>query len=208
MPTAPLPLPPGPNWRRVRALAHVPALLIGLRFALGPLLLLDARDGVASPWFLAGLVLALLSDIFDGVIARRMGIVTARLREADGRTDVWLYAWICASVWLTHRDFVLAHRVALLVVIGAQVLAWIVDWLKYRRFSNYHAYTARIWGATLFALTIALFGFNTAGVFLWLAVAAGMLCTLEEIAVTLLLPRWTHDVPSVLHALRWRQAGA
>lgn len=195
---------PAGRRRLQRILYRVPALLIALRFLLGPLLFLDARAGVTGAWFIVGLVLAALSDIFDGVIARRLGVATARLREADGRTDVWLYGWIAASVWSTHPDLVIAYRVPMLVMIGSQALAWAVDWIKYRRFSNYHAYTARIWGATLFVLTIALFGFHSAGVFLWLAVATGLICTLEEIAMTLILPHWIHDVPSVLHALRLR----
>jgi hypothetical protein len=35
-------------------------------------------------------------------------------------------------------------------------------------------------------------------------VAAGLVCTLEEIAITLLLPQWTVDVPSLFHAMRLR----
>jgi CDP-diacylglycerol--glycerol-3-phosphate 3-phosphatidyltransferase len=191
-----------------RALWWLPGVLVGLRFLLGPLLFLDAWDGVASGWFLVGLSAAFLSDVFDGVIARRIGVVTARLREADGRTDVWLYGWIAASAWISHPNLLLAYRVPLLVVIGTQTLAWIVDWAKYRRFSNYHAYTAKAWGVALFIATIALFGFNTAGAFLWLAIVCGMICTLEEIAMTLVLPDWTYDVASVVHAFRLRSAAA
>jgi CDP-alcohol phosphatidyltransferase-like enzyme len=186
----------------------LPRVLVGVRFLLGPLMFLDAWDGMASGWFLVGLTTAFLSDVFDGVSARRIGVVTARLREADGRTDVWLYGWIAASAWITHPNLLLAYRVPLLVVIGTQILAWVVDWAKYRRFSNYHAYTAKAWGVALFLATIALFGFNTAGVFLWLAIACGMICTLEEIAMTLVLPDWTYDVTSVFHAFRLRSAAA
>lgn len=79
-------------------------MLIGLRFLLGPLLFLDAHPGAATPGFLAGLTFACLSDIFDGVLARQSGHVTARLREADGWTDVWFYAWIAASLWQSRRN--------------------------------------------------------------------------------------------------------
>jgi CDP-diacylglycerol--glycerol-3-phosphate 3-phosphatidyltransferase len=50
---------------RTRLAWSVPALLIALRFTLGPLLFLDAVDGMTTRWFLAGLVVAFLSDIFD-----------------------------------------------------------------------------------------------------------------------------------------------
>lgn len=92
-----------------------------------------------------GLALGFLSDLFDGIIARRTHTVTAHLREADGRTDVWFFAWIAASAWRTHPEIVIAYRIPLLVVAGTQVLSWAIDWVKYRRFSNYHAYTAKAW---------------------------------------------------------------
>jgi phosphatidylglycerophosphate synthase len=189
-----------------RAMRLLPATLIAFRFLLGPVLFLDARDGTTSGWFLWILTAAAVSDVFDGVIARRLGIVTAWLREADGRTDVWLYSWIVVCAWITHPEFVMAYRIPLLVVIGLQTTSWLIDWIKYRRFSNYHAYTARAWGATLFIATIAWFGFDTAGIFLWAAICAGVICTLEEIAITLTLPRWMHDIPSLSHALRMRAA--
>jgi CDP-diacylglycerol--glycerol-3-phosphate 3-phosphatidyltransferase len=37
-----------------------------------------------------------------------------------------------------------------------------------------------------------------------LAIAMGIIHTLEEIAMTLILPEWTHDVLSIVHALRLR----
>jgi CDP-diacylglycerol--glycerol-3-phosphate 3-phosphatidyltransferase len=187
----------------------VPALLIGLRFLLGPVLFLDAANGATSPWFLVGLVSAFLSDIFDGVLARRMVLVSPRLREADGRTDVWFYAWVIASAWSSQRQVIITSALPILVMLGVQLLAWLVDWLKYRRFSNYHAYSAKLWGITLFVVTIALFGFETGGAFFWVAAAAGLLCAADEIAMTLTLDTWTCDVPSIFHARRLQdQAGA
>lgn len=153
-----------------------------------------------------GLALGFLSDLFDGIIARRTHTVTAQLREADGRTDVWFFAWIAASAWRTHPEIVIAYRIPLLAVAGTQVLSWVIDWGKYRRFSNYHAYTAKAWGVTILATTVAWFGLGKVGILLWCAVLFGMACTLEEIAITLTLPRWTYDVPSIFHAVRLRKS--
>src|SRR3954468_1322913 len=94
--------------RNTRLVLIIPAFLIGIRFVLGPLLFWDAADGNATPWFLVGFVVAFLADIFDGVIARRLKIVTAQLREADGWTDVWFYAWVAAGAWQSHSHEVLA----------------------------------------------------------------------------------------------------
>jgi hypothetical protein len=178
--------------------------LIALRSIIGPLLLLDALDGSASRWFLIGLVTASVTDVLDGLIPGRTGTITTRLREFDGRIDIWLYGWIAASAWLIQRDFLIANRLPLLLVLGSQMLAWTVDWIKYHRFSNYHSLAAKVWSITLLLFTLSLFGVGPVNVYLWLMVVAGLVCTFEEIAITLVLPQWTVDVPSLFHAMRRR----
>lgn len=187
-------------------LRRTPYLLIVIRFLLGPLLYWDASDGVTGNMFLVGLGVALLTDFFDGVLARRLGVVTAHLRETDGRVDMWFYAWIALSAWSTRADVVASFVWPIIFVISCQLLAWIVDFIKYQRFSNYHAYSAKAWGVTLFALTIAWFSYADVTFWLWLAVFFGVLCTVEEIAITLTLPEWTYDVPSIVHAVRMKRA--
>jgi CDP-diacylglycerol--glycerol-3-phosphate 3-phosphatidyltransferase len=68
----------------------VPAALVILRFFMGPLLLLNAINGKTDAWFIVGFIVAFLSDIFDGVIARRLDVSTASLRRADSWADVCL----------------------------------------------------------------------------------------------------------------------
>lgn len=179
----------------------IPIALVVLRFLLGPALLGDAADGQTSDWFVLGLVAAFLSDILDGVIARRLGISTAQLRQADSWADLSFYSCIAASTWLVHPDVVLAFRIPLLLVLAAQVGLYGLSWLRFSQFPSYHTYTAKAWGITLFVATVSLFGFQTAGLGLWLAVIMGLINSLEEIAMTLVLPEWRHDVLSLIHAL-------
>lgn len=177
-------------------------ILIGIRFLLGPLLFWDASDGETGLWFLLGLAFGFLSDIFDGVIARRTHTVTSHLREMDGRVDVWFFFWIALSAWRTHPETVITYRIPLLVVLGLQILAWIVDWVKYRRFSNYHAYSAKAFGLSIFGTTVLWFAYGPVDFLLWCVILSGSICMLEELAITFVLPYWVHDVPSIFHALK------
>ncbi|MBD2042649.1 CDP-alcohol phosphatidyltransferase family protein [Microcoleus sp. FACHB-672] len=182
----------------------IPAALVVFRFLIGPFLLWDALDGQTSIWFIAGFVAAFLSDIFDGIIARRLKISTAGLRQADSWADLCLYACVFSSAWLVHKDLVIAFRIPLLSVVFAQLMWWIVNFLKYGKPASYHTYSAKIWGITLFIATIAWFGFDYAGITLWLAIIVGIIHSLEEIAMTLILPIWKHDVLSIHHAINLR----
>lgn len=64
-------------------LTNIPSILVILRFTIAPLLLLDALDGHTTIWFIVGYIIAVISDIFDGIIARRLGVSTVKLRQAD-----------------------------------------------------------------------------------------------------------------------------
>jgi len=184
----------------------LPAALIILRFFMGPLLLLNAIDGKADAWFIVGFVVAFLSDIFDGVIARRLGVSTASLRRADSWADVCLYLCVGVSAFLVHPDVIIAFCNPLSAVVGIQLIWWVVNLAKYGQPASYHTYSAKAWGVTLFVATIALFSFGYGGLTLSFAIAVGIIHTLEEIAMTLILPQWTHDVLSIVHALRLRQS--
>lgn len=186
-------------------LNSLPAALVALRFLIGPLLLWDAIAHQVSPVFLIAFVIAVLSDIFDGIIARRLGISTAELRQADSWADVALYVCVAISAWLVHRDVVIAFQVPLLSLLAAQGLWWIVNLVKYGKPASYHTYSAKFWGLTLCAATIALFGFDDATIALWITILVGIVHSIEEIAMTLILPHWTHDVLSIFHALKLRR---
>jgi phosphatidylglycerophosphate synthase len=186
-------------------LTLIPTILIVFRFLIAPFLLWDAWDGNTSIWFLVGFIAAFLSDIFDGIIARRLDVSNAKLRQADSWADTCLFSCIFVSAWLGYRDILITYQIPLLMVIFAQVVWWIVNLIKYGKPASYHTYSAKFWGITLFIAIVSLFGFNYAGIALWLTCIAGTIYSVEEIAMTLILPVWTHDVLSIFHALKIRQ---
>jgi CDP-diacylglycerol--glycerol-3-phosphate 3-phosphatidyltransferase len=186
-------------------LKHIPSCLVAGRILLGPTLFLMATRGIAGRWLILGLTAAFLSDVFDGVLARRIGVATERLRVADSRADCWFYVWMAAAVWQTAPEIIRAFHLPLLLVISLQLFSYACDLVKYRRIASFHAYTAKVWGLTLFMATVALLGLHTGGSFLWLAILLGIISNIEGFAIKTVLPEWQHDVPSVFHALRSRR---
>src|SRR5579884_3514417 len=124
-------------------LRRVPIYLIALRAFLGPFVLAGAWWSIPRWALVIAMTLAVLSDIFDGVIARRTGVVTESLRVADSRVDLIYYACIGAAVWRTHPEIVSAYRVPLSAIIAFQIVSWGIDLVKYRRIASFHAYMAK-----------------------------------------------------------------
>ena len=180
------------------------ALLMG-RFTMGVILLVEARDGNTGTWFLPALSAGILSDILDGMIASHLKVATAKLREADSWIDAWFFLCAVLSAWLVHRDALRPFAMPLIVMIAIYGLSLAVSLIKYGRFASYHAHSARVAGGLLFLAAVQLFGLGHAGWLLWAAIVAAILSHIERIAITFLLPEWTHDVPTVWHARRMRR---
>ena len=185
---------------------YLPAALVAFRALVSPLLVWDAWDGMVTGWFLAVFIAAFLSDVLDGMIARRLGVSTSRLRYADTWADITLYLAVLLSAWLTHKATLMTLGWPFALLLASTAASWGVDLLRYGRLSSYHPWSAKAWGVTLAIAIVALFGWNDTGWAMWLMIGVGVLSNLECIAMTLLLPRWTHDVPSIFHALERRAA--
>jgi phosphatidylglycerophosphate synthase len=177
-----------------------------LRLALAvPLLLLAIARGSGKVVAII-LCVGFVSDVYDGVIARRFGVATAGLRRLDSGADTVFYLAAALCVWRLHAEAVLANRWLLIALFGTLILNHMIEFLKFGREASYHAWSAKAWGVALFVALVGLFAAGSQAlipVALWL----GILSHLENLAITLALPAWRHDVPSVVQALSIRRAG-
>ncbi len=180
---------------------NIPSILVALRFIIAPLLLVDAFDGQTTIWFIVGYVIAVISDIFDGIIARRLKVSTSKLRQADSWADICLYLCIAISTWLVYPQVILDFQAPLLLAVSAQLTLFAISLIKFQKFPSFHTYTAKIWGITLLIATVALFGFDYTKT-LWLAILLCLINSCEEVIMTLLLPQWQCDILSIFHAIK------
>jgi hypothetical protein len=88
---------------------------------------------------LALFIVAFVTDYFDGVVARALGVVTPALRQADSAIDTIFYLVLAAATWKLHRDVLGRHAPALatcLATLGAWYLFDLVRWRRGRRISR------------------------------------------------------------------------
>ena len=127
-------------------LGPLPWAMVGFRFFAGPILLWMALTGQSRFWMIGILVCAFLSDVFDGVIARRLNTVTIRLRVADSWVDTVFYLCVALAVWFCHRGLVSPFAVPLLAVIVLMGINWLLAMGKFGRALSFHAYSSKLWG--------------------------------------------------------------
>src|SRR5271169_534974 len=88
---------------------HLPFALTTLRLLLGPIALACALTNVPRWIYLPILITATLSDIYDGILARRFGVATPALRRYDSIADVIYYLFILAVAWRLCQPVVTAN---------------------------------------------------------------------------------------------------
>ena len=180
----------------------VPLALTSIRVILAPLILVWAWNGRAGLPYVLCLIVAFVTDYFDGVVARRLGVATAAVRRYDSAADVVFYVAAFVAVWLVHPEVVRQHWVGLALVAGLEAIRVTTDTIKFRREASYHMWSAKLWNITLFVALTGLMGFGISGWLFQLPIVVGIVTNLEGLAASLLLPTWTHDVPTVYHAYR------
>lgn len=180
-------------------LAQLPTLCILYRFLAGPALLWAAWHQYSAA-FVGIFMLAVFSDIVDGMIARRLQVVTATLREADSRADLCLYLCVIVAIGWVYPRVLMDFRLLLAGTIASQCLQWLTSVVKYGRLASYHSYSAKFWGISLAIATVSLFAFDYAGLPFAATLLIGIAHNLEEVAMTFILPEWTFDVKTLQDA--------
>jgi phosphatidylglycerophosphate synthase len=138
----------------------------------------------------------MLSDIFDGRIARWLG----QSSEFGARLDSWadlmmiLAGPICA-VWL-RPELVRSEAIGVAIVVGGSVLAVIIGYAKFGRLTSYHTTAARLTAYLAGAGAIIAITWGWPWLFR-LGAAVAVYSVLEEIAITFTLKQWTANVSSI-----------
>lgn len=184
-------------------LENLPNLLSTFRIVCVPVLLLLAWHG-ATTAFLLLFALGLLSDVLDGPLARRLGVVS----EFGARLDQWgdfaLWLALPLGAWWGWTEVVQRELWFAVLAVVAMVLPTAVGYAKFGVVPSYHTWSVKL-GAMAMGLAVALLlVFDSAGPFRAAALFQ-IVCAVDELGITLLLHECRHDVPSLVHALRLRR---
>ena len=180
--------------------ATLPNLLSACRIALAPVLLALAWRGLPEA-FLAVLALALLTDLLDGWLARRLGQVSDRGAELDSLGDLCVYLAVPVAAWWLWPEALLRDPVSVTVIVASYTFTSALGFLRYGRVKSFSTWSGRVSafvlsaGAVLLLLDVSVWPLRVAALVV-------VLSDLEEIAMMALLPRWRANVPSLWHAAR------
>ena len=140
------------------------------------------------------------ADIFDGIIARKVGVSSEKLRRLDSQTDLIFWLSIGIITYFLFPNLIIENRNPIIVIFVMEAMCYFISFFKFGKETCTHAFLAKLWGLSLLAAFTSLLGFQYAGIPFYIAIILGLISHIDRILITLILPEWQHDIPSSYHA--------
>ena len=147
------------------------------------------------------IVLGLLSDIFDGIIARKLNISTQKLRRLDSSVDQVFWVAILVSAYIVSPLFFRTNLVLIMIVVLLEAACYAISFIKFKKEVATHAIASKIWTLVLFATLLQVIAAGNSIVLFYICFSLGVITRLEIILILFILKDWTNDVPTVYHAV-------
>ena len=175
-------------------------LIIGLTIIILSITQVDNYKAIAITLLTVGL----LTDVFDGIIARQLNVSTQKLRRLDSSIDQIFFISFAVATYIHWTDFFKVNALKLTVLLGLESLTYLISFLKFKKEIATHSIGAKIWTLLLFTTVIQIIlqyqSITLFNICFWVDI----LTRLEIIAIILTLKKWTNDVPTFYHSLKLR----
>jgi phosphatidylglycerophosphate synthase len=179
----------------------VPDLLCYARLLLVPVVLALALSDL--PFYaVIALLAAGITDVLDGIIARRWNIATAYGSRLDSIADTLMEISALGALLLLRPEIITGHALVLGAWIVIEASSILFGWLKFRRLANLHLYLTKAAGVIAYAFVIYTFvaGYNE--IFFYVTAALLIVSSLECLVLQLFAPRVDEHMKSIYHAYR------
>ena len=185
----------------------IPIALIFSRLILGIIILIIPFFHISyfKELIISLLTIGLLTDIFDGIIARKLGVSSQQLRRLDSLIDQIFWTCTLLSVLMLCPAFFKENQMKFYVLIGAEVLTYIISYLKFKKEVSTHAILSKIWTLSILATLIQIIATCNSVWLFDICFYLGLISRIEIVLILLVIKEWTTDVPSIYHAFQLRK---
>jgi phosphatidylglycerophosphate synthase len=187
-------------------LRHLPNLVSSLRLVCSAAIVVVVAAGGTRPWFLGLLAVALLSDAVDGPLARRLNAVSDLGRRIDSWGDYAMLSAGSYGLWVLWPEVI--HREIHWLVAGLASCYAIVIYglVRHSRILAYHTMASKVLAVALpLAVAVLLAGWSAVPIHV--VITLNILAAVEELAIAIVLPGFSGEMPSLWHAIRRRRQG-
>ncbi len=124
---------------------NIPFLLIYSRILIGILIVILAIIQIDSYpiWIVSLMSLGLLTDVFDGILARKLNVSSQKLRIWDSNVDQFFWLAVISSIFILNINFVKSNILWLSLIVLFEIMAYVISYLKFKKSIATHSILAK-----------------------------------------------------------------
>lgn len=185
---------------------NIPNLLSGYRLFTFPLILYFALNEIEF-LFVLFLIINLITDILDGLIARVFKLQTEFGARLDSIADIGSYILAIVGILIFKSEAFAPHILSFFAFISLYLLTHIVSLIKFGRFTSLHLYSSKVNGYVqgIFFFMLFVYDFNV--ILYYFTICFGALSFIEHIGVQLILRQLRSNQKGLFWVLKERNNG-
>lgn len=151
------------------------------------------------------MTMGLLSDVFDGIVARKLNVSTQMMRRLDSSVDQIFWLCIAGSVYIIAPSFYMDNWLLIFILLSFEGFCYVLCYLRFKKEVATHAISSKIWTLILFATIVDVVLNGHSNVWFQICFYTGIITRMEVILIIVVIKEWVNDVPSIYHAFLLRK---
>lgn len=180
---------------------NIPNYLCSYRIIMFPVIMYFAFTGKQT-LFVIFFIINLLTDIADGIIARKLKIESDFGARLDSMADNLTYILAFTGIYIFKWEDFEPHKISFLIFIGFLVSTVVLSLIKFGKFPGFHLYSTKIAGYIEGIFFICLFTVGFITPFYYFMIAWGIMGAIEHIAIQMTIPAMKSDVKGLYWVIK------
>ncbi len=145
---------------------------------------------------------AVITDIFDGVIARNRNLASQTLRLWDSNVDQIYWLITLGFIFVYRKSFFLEHWIAIGGILLLELIAYVICFGRFRKMVATHSILAKIFTLSLFIFLCELMWYGSSKWLFYICLILGFISRLEIILIVSFLKEWKTDVSGIVELIK------
>lgn len=188
-----------------KILYKIPYMLLYSRLVVAVLIVVLSITKVSPIFIVALSIYAVLSDVFDGIIARHLNISTIEMRQLDTKIDTVFWFSCLFYICITQSQFLKTHLLQIFILVFSELFIIAFGILKFQERISYHTIFSKFWALLLLWFFIDLVLNNTCHYSFIISFWYGIFVQIEILLIAIILKDNQTDVPGILKAIKLKK---
>ena len=156
-------------------------------------------------WFFVLLMINLITDILDGMIARKYHLNTDWGARLDSMGDNLTYTLAFTGILVFKLEAIRPYLFSFFTFMGLAVALIVLSLIKFGRFPSFHLYSFKLGGYIQGIFFFMLFTCGFVKSFYYFMIVWAILACIEHIIIQLIIPEMRSNVKSLYRILKERK---